>query len=77
MPTLEVAVKHTRPALIALAMAAPLVAILAATAPAVAAPPDPSFGGHVATCAQVMGFDGQHNPSHHHGPSGWDAAMTC
>lgn len=70
--------KHARtPALIAAAVAAPLVAILAVTAPAAAAPPDPSFGGHVSTCAQVMGFTGTMNPSHHRGPSGWDAGMHC
>ena len=42
--------------------------------PAAAAP---GFGQHVAACAQTMGFSAAHNPSHHHGPSGWDGAMTC
>jgi hypothetical protein len=28
------------------------------------------------TCAQTMGFDGEHNPDMHAGFSGWDG-MTC
>lgn len=35
------------------------------------------FGGHVLTCAQTMGFDGQHNPGMHQGIAGWDPAHTC
>lgn len=35
------------------------------------------FGGHVVTCEQTMGFDGQHNPSMHRGFADWDPAHTC
>lgn len=34
------------------------------------------FGQHVRTCAQVMGFAGDHNPGMHHGHAGW-TGMTC
>lgn len=34
------------------------------------------FGQHVRTCAQTMGFTGDHNPGMHHGYAGW-AGMTC
>ncbi|MGC1210304.1 MAG: hypothetical protein WA890_03415 [Micromonospora sp.] len=30
------------------------------------------LGGHVATCTQDMGFDGQHNPGMHEGYANWD-----
>ena len=30
------------------------------------------FGGHVATCTQDMGFDGQHNPGMNQGYANWD-----
>ena len=35
-----------------------------------------SFGQHVRTCAQTMGFSGLHNPGMHHGAAGWDG-MAC
>lgn len=63
--------------LVASVAGAALVAVLSAGGPAVAVPPDPSFGGHVSTCAQVMGFDVTHNPSHHRGPAGWTAGEHC
>jgi hypothetical protein len=31
-----------------------------------------NFGQHVRTCAQEMGFSGDHNPGMHHGAAGWD-----
>lgn len=36
---------------------------------------DDTFGQHVRTCAQTMGFDGQMNPGMHRGNSG--AGMDC
>lgn len=33
-----------------------------------------SFGQHVRTCAQDMGFSGTHNPGMHRGAAGWDGA---
>jgi hypothetical protein len=42
--------------------------LLGAAGPMVDQPGDPTFGVHVATCAQTStGFDGDHNPSHHAG----------
>lgn len=35
-----------------------------------------SFGQHVRTCAQTMGFSGAHNPGMHQGAAGWDG-MAC
>ena len=36
------------------------------------------FGAHVSSCAQMStGFSGDHNPSHHRGPSGWHAGTEC
>ncbi len=35
-----------------------------------------NFGQHVSTCAQTMGFSGEHNPGMHHGAAGWDG-MPC
>ena len=35
------------------------------------------FGQHVVTCAQTMGFNGDHNPGMHQGFAGWDPAHTC
>ena len=35
-----------------------------------------NFGQHVRTCAQAMGFSGEHNPGMHHGAAGWDG-MPC
>ena len=34
------------------------------------------FGQHIRTCAQTMGFTGDHNPGMHHGYAGW-SGMTC
>ena len=45
--------------------------------PAQAADPRASYGQHVKTCAQTMGFDGMHNPGMHQGRSGWDPSHTC
>jgi hypothetical protein len=35
------------------------------------------FGDHVRSCAQTMGFDGEHNPGMHRGASGWHPDHTC
>jgi hypothetical protein len=34
------------------------------------------YGQHVRSCAQTMGFTGEHNPGMHDGFSGWDG-MSC
>ena len=50
--------------------------VVGAAGPAVAAPPSTTFGSHMSSCAQMStGFTGQHNPSHHPGPTA-TAAMT-
>ena len=36
------------------------------------------FGAHVSSCAQMSTrFSGDHNPSHHRGPSGWPSTWSC
>ena len=35
------------------------------------------FGHHVRTCAQTMGFSGDHNPGMHQGHAGWSADHSC
>lgn len=45
--------------------------------PAQAADSNGAFGQHVRMCAQMMGFDGMHNPGMHQGKSGWDPSHTC
>lgn len=54
-------------------------ALVTAASPAAAAKPTATFGSHVSACAQMEnGFDGQHNPSHHRGPSGTHMGdMAC
>lgn len=56
--------------------AATLAVVLLAPSTAEAAPDSNSFGQHVRTCAQTMGFSGTHNPGMHHGAAGWNG-MTC
>lgn len=51
------------------------VALVAAAAPAAAAPNE-NFGRHVSDCAQSMGFSGTHNPGMHRGAAGW-TGMQC
>ena len=57
--------------------------VLAAARPAGALPVGAvsigsGFGAHVSSCAQMStGFSGDHNPSHHRGPSGWQAGTEC
>ena len=57
--------------------------VLAAAGPAGAVPVGAvsvgsGFGAHVSSCAQMStGFSGDHNPSHHRGPSGWHAGTEC
>lgn len=62
--------------LISSVLVVPLALVVGAAGPAVAAPPSTTFGSHMSSCAQVStGFTGQHNPSHHRGPTA-TAAMT-
>lgn len=35
------------------------------------------FGQHVRSCAQTMGFSGEHNPGMHRGFHGWDPEHIC
>lgn len=52
--------------------------VLATGAGAAAADgPGPGYGQHIRMCAQVMGFDGVHNPGMHTGVAGWDPAHEC
>ncbi len=44
----------------------PLPLVVGATGSAAAVVPDPTFGRHVSSCAQMSGgFTAEHNPSHH------------
>lgn len=53
------------------------VSVITAT-PAQAAPaPVAGYGQHVKMCAQMMGFDGDHNPGMHQGRASWDPSHTC
>ena len=65
---------NTRLTISALALAAPAAVLGAGVTPAVA---DNQFGQHVRTCAQDMGFDGEHNPGMHQGAQGWSPDHTC
>jgi hypothetical protein len=58
-----------------LASAAVMLAPTTAGAATTAAAPA-NFGQHVRTCAQTMGFSGEHNPGMHRGAAGWDG-MPC
>ena len=57
--------------------------VLAAAGPAGALPVGAvsggsGFGAHVSSCAQMStGFSGDHNPSHHRGPSGGHPGTEC
>ncbi len=58
-----------------------VVIVVGVSTPAVAlaAQPSPSggsFGQHVSTCAQTMGFNGEHNPGMHRGFADWNG-MAC
>ena len=58
----------------------PFALLVGAVGPAAAEPPSTTFGSHVSSCAQQStGFSGQHNPSHHRGPTGMQTmtAMHC
>lgn len=59
--------------------AATLTAVAAILAGGLAAPAAAAddFGQHVRTCAQTMGFDGEHNPGLHQGFNGWSPEHTC
>jgi hypothetical protein len=47
------------------------------TTPSASASNGGEFGHHVQSCAQVMGFDGTHNPGMHTGYAGWDPTHVC
>ncbi|MCF4121695.1 hypothetical protein L1785_11950 [Antribacter sp. KLBMP9083] len=47
------------------------------TASAEAATDAGSYGAHVAACAQLVGFDGTHNPGMHKGITGWGPDHVC
>ena len=56
------------------------VALVVGAGPAAVEPPATTFGSHVSSCAQMStGCGGQHNPSHHRGPTATDAmsGMHC
>ncbi len=55
------------------------LALVVTAGPALAVPPSPTFGSHVASCAQIStGFTAEMNPSHHHGPDADDmTGMSC
>ena len=58
--------------------AGPAGAGLAGAVPVGAASVGSGFGAHVSACAQMStGFSGDHNPSHHRGPSGGHARTEC
>lgn len=50
------------------------VLTVGAASPATAAD---DFGDHVSTCAQAIGFSGDHNPGMHQGRHGWDPTHAC
>ena len=58
----------------AAALTAAAAIVVAGATPALA---DDHFGQHVRTCAQTVGFDGEHNPGLHHGAQGWSPDHTC
>jgi hypothetical protein len=47
------------------------------TTPSASASASSEFGHHVQSCAQVMGFDGTHNPGNHTGFVGWNPTHVC
>ena len=56
------------------------LAVVAVTASAGAFSPAAAagdFGQHVRTCAQTMGFNGEHNPGTHQGFHGWNPDHEC
>ncbi len=59
--------------LVSLAVA---VATIAGPVAAAGATTGHDYGTHVATCAQTMGFNADHNPGMHHGYAGWPGD-TC
>ena len=59
-------------------VAAVLALSLTTATPAQAAPAAAAdYGQHVKMCAQMMGFDGDHNPGMHQGHANWDPSHTC
>ncbi len=53
------------------------VGLFLMTTPPAPASAGSEFGHHVQSCAQVMGFDGTHNPGMHSGYAGWDPTHVC
>lgn len=59
-----------------IAGAALTLAVVASAAWAASPAAASSFGQHVHTCAQQVGFSAEHNPGMHRGAAGWDG-MPC
>ena len=58
------------PLLVSSVLIVPTALVVGAAGPAAGAPASTTFGSHVSSCAQMStGFSGQHNPSHHRGPT--------
>ena len=56
--------------LVSSVLVVPLALVVSGAGPAAAEPPSTTSGSHVAWCAHTStGFTGQHNPSHHRGPT--------
>ena len=53
------------------------VGLSLSTSSSASASAGPEFGQHVQTCAQVMGFDGIHNPGMHTGYAWWAPTHVC
>ena len=58
-------------------MTTPTVGLFLMTTPSASASAGSEIGHHVQSCAQVMGFDGTHNPGMHSGYAGWDPTNVC
>ena len=66
------------PAGLVLAVAGPAGAVPVSAVPVSAVSVGSGFGAHVSSCAQMStGFSGDHNPSHHRGPSGRPSTWSC
>ena len=66
------------PAGLVLAAAGPAGAVPDGAVPVGAVSVGSGFGAHISSCAQMSTrFSGDHNPSHHRGPSGWLSPTEC
>jgi len=61
---------------LATALAGAVLVLATPTAAQAADATGEDFGQHVRTCAQTMGFTGEHNPGMHAGYAGWDG-LPC